>query len=133
MGYSSTYSNYKLFEINQGNNVKNVSLTAQEFTDSSGNIRSLENLYMDGAEVLTFSLQEVPKAIHALLEKMEFSKEEVDHFVLHQANKFMLEALRKKLGVPPEKLPMYLTSSMFSLVPPAVINTLGLLKILDIS
>lgn len=33
MGYSSTYSNYKLFEINQGNNVKNVSLTAQEFTD----------------------------------------------------------------------------------------------------
>lgn len=98
--------------------------SAQEFTDSSGNIRSLENLYMDGAEVLTFSLQEVPKAIHSLLKKMEFSKEEVDHFVLHQANKFMLEALRKKLGVPPEKLPILMErcgNTVSSTIPLALI------------
>lgn len=98
--------------------------SAQEFTDSSGNIRSLDNLYMDGAEVLTFSLQEVPKAINALLKKMELSKEEVDHFVLHQANKFMLEALRKKLGVPPEKLPILMErcgNTVSSTIPLALI------------
>jgi 3-oxoacyl-[acyl-carrier-protein] synthase III len=98
--------------------------SAQEFTDSSGNTRSIENLYMDGAEVLTFSLQEVPKAINALLQKVEFSKEEVDHFVLHQANKFMLEALRKKLGVPPEKLPILMErcgNTVSSTIPLALI------------
>ena len=98
--------------------------SAQEFTDSSGNIRSLDNLYMDGAEVLTFSLQEVPKAINALLKKMELSKEEIDHFVLHQANKFMLEALRKKLGVPPEKLPILMEdcgNTVSSTIPLALI------------
>lgn len=98
--------------------------SAQEFADSSGNIRSLDNLYMDGAEVLTFSLQEVPKAINALLEKMDLSKEEVDHFVLHQANKFMLEALRKKLGVSPEKLPILMErcgNTVSSTIPLALI------------
>lgn len=102
--------------------------SAQEFADSSGNIRSLDNLYMDGAEVLTFSLQEVPKAINALLEKMELSKEEVDHFVLHQANKFMLEALRKKLGVSPEKLPILMErcgNTVSSTIPLALIAMRG--------
>ena len=33
MGYSSTYSSYKLYEINQGSYIKDISLTAQEFTD----------------------------------------------------------------------------------------------------
>jgi 3-oxoacyl-[acyl-carrier-protein] synthase-3 len=55
---------------------------------------------------MTFSLKEVPKAMEALLLKAEKTKEEIDFFVLHQANKFMLEALRKKLKVPEEKLPI---------------------------
>lgn len=80
--------------------------TSTEQVDDSGNVRSQENLYMNGAEVMTFSLKEVPKAMEALLLKAEKTKEEIDFFVLHQANKFMLEALRKKLKVPEEKLPI---------------------------
>lgn len=80
--------------------------TSKEHTDESGNVRSLENLYMNGAEVMAFSLKEVPKAVDALLFKAGKTKEDVDFFVLHQANKFMLEALRKKLKVPTEKLPV---------------------------
>jgi 3-oxoacyl-[acyl-carrier-protein] synthase-3 len=61
---------------------------------------------MNGAEVMAFSLKEVPRAIDALLLKAGKTREDVDLFVLHQANKFMLEALRKKLKVPTEKLPI---------------------------
>lgn len=80
--------------------------TAVEMTDASGNVRSADNLYMDGADVMTFSLTEVPKAVDALLDKANWTKTDVSQFVLHQANKFMLEALRKKLKVPPEKFPI---------------------------
>ena len=80
--------------------------TATEVTDQFGNVRSLENLYMNGTEVMAFSLTEVPKAVEALLLKTEKTKDEIDFFVLHQANKFMLEALRKKLKVPEERLPI---------------------------
>lgn len=82
------------------------SATSTEHIDDSGNVRSKENLYMNGAEVMTFSLKEVPKAMDALLLKAEKTKDEIDFFVLHQANKFMLEALRKKLKVPEDKLPI---------------------------
>jgi 3-oxoacyl-[acyl-carrier-protein] synthase-3 len=80
--------------------------TSIEQTDQSGNVRSRDNLYMNGAEVMAFSLKEVPKAMDSLLLKAGKTKEEIDFFVLHQANKFMLEALRKKLRVESEKLPI---------------------------
>ena len=80
--------------------------TAVEHTDASGNVRSRQHLYMDGADVMTFSLTEVPKAVDALLAKTAMQREDIDLFVLHQANQFMLDALRKKLKVPVEKLPI---------------------------
>jgi 3-oxoacyl-[acyl-carrier-protein] synthase-3 len=80
--------------------------SAIESTDASGNVRTAEHLYMDGADVMTFSLTEVPKAIDALLDKANWTKADVSQFVLHQANRFMLEALRKKLKVPAENFPI---------------------------
>lgn len=80
--------------------------TSKEQVDESGNVRTRENLYMNGAEVMAFSLKEVPKAAEALLEKAGRTKDSIDFFVLHQANKFMLYALRKKLKIDAEKLPI---------------------------
>lgn len=81
--------------------------SAAEHEDESGNIRSAENLYMNGAEVMAFSLMEVPRAADNLLKRAGCQKEDIDFFVLHQANKFMLEALRKKLKLPEEKMPVH--------------------------
>ena len=77
--------------------------TAVETTDASGNVRSAEHLYMDGAEVMAFTLREVPKAIDALLARAGRTLEDFDLFVFHQANTFMLESLRKKTGIPRER------------------------------
>lgn len=82
--------------------------TALEKTDSSGNIRTNENLYMNGAEIMAFTLKEVPKAVENLFEKSGNKKNNVDFFILHQANKFMLEALRKKLKISKDQCPVFL-------------------------
>jgi 3-oxoacyl-[acyl-carrier-protein] synthase-3 len=82
--------------------------SAQAYPDDSGNTRSKQNLYMNGAEVMGFSLVEVPKAVDALLLKMGKSRDDIEYFVLHQANKFMLDALRKKLKIPSSKVPLYI-------------------------
>lgn len=77
--------------------------TAVAAADDSGNVRSRDNLYMNGAEVFNFTLTRVPRCISELLEKAGFQLENIDLFVFHQANAFMLEHLRKKLKIPPEK------------------------------
>jgi 3-oxoacyl-[acyl-carrier-protein] synthase-3 len=77
--------------------------TNTEYTDNSGNTRTRQNLFMDGPEIMNFSLTSVPKVFHELLEKAGKLMNDIDHVILHQANQFMLEALRKKLKIPAEK------------------------------
>lgn len=78
--------------------------TAKESTDRTGNVRSRDNLYMNGGAVLNFTLREVPRAVAVLMEKTGTTVGDYDKFVLHQANKFMLDALQKKLDIPPERV-----------------------------
>jgi 3-oxoacyl-[acyl-carrier-protein] synthase-3 len=79
--------------------------SALETTDASGNVRSADHLYMNGPEVLGFTLREVPLAVESLLRKSGLDKSDIDLFVLHQASRFMLDALRRKLGLDPSRLP----------------------------
>lgn len=65
-----------------------------------------DNLYMNGSEIFTFTLLSVPKAVFALLEKAELELKDIDLFVFHQANKFILEHLMKKLKIPEKKFYM---------------------------
>ncbi len=77
--------------------------TAIAAEDDSENIRSQDNLFMAGSEIFTFTLSAVPKSIAALIEKAQLSLDQIDLFVFHQANRFMLEHLRKRLKIPVEK------------------------------
>jgi 3-oxoacyl-[acyl-carrier-protein] synthase-3 len=69
------------------------------------------DLFMDGPEIFNFTLDVVPQAVDTILEKASLTLDEVDLFVFHQANAFMLEHLRKKLGVPEEKFFVALAES----------------------
>jgi 3-oxoacyl-[acyl-carrier-protein] synthase-3 len=77
--------------------------TSVPVPDESGNVRSADNLYMNGAEIFTFTLEAVPQCIGALLSKASLTQEAIDLFVFHQANRYMLEHLRKRLKIPAEK------------------------------
>lgn len=76
---------------------------ARRDTPGSGTPFGPDYLYMNGAAVFEFTLSEVPKAVNALLERAKMELGAIDRFVFHQANQFMLEHLRKKLSIPPER------------------------------
>lgn len=71
--------------------------------DDSGNARTVNNLYLNGPEILNFTLRVVPETVGRVLEKSGVGMEEIDLFVFHQANRFILDHLRRKLAVTPEK------------------------------
>ncbi|MZH03231.1 MAG: ketoacyl-ACP synthase III, partial [Nitrospinae bacterium] len=71
-----------------------------EVEDNNGNIRSPKNLYMNGAEVFSFSLNRVPGLLKSLLRSAGLEKKDVDYFVFHQANKFILDSIRKRTEIP---------------------------------
>ncbi|NLO91157.1 MAG: ketoacyl-ACP synthase III [Elusimicrobia bacterium] len=75
----------------------------QDTTDANGNTRNDSNLYMNGGEIFAFTLRQVPLAVNALLEKTGKKLDDIDFFVFHQANTFMLDFLRKKSKIPTEK------------------------------
>jgi len=69
----------------------------------SGNWRSDQNLYMNGPEIFNFTIAAVPQLVAKVLEAWGRPAEDVDYFVFHQANRFMLEHLRTKLKIPTAK------------------------------
>lgn len=73
--------------------------------DEDGMWRGPADLVLDGPAVLSFSTQRVPPAVRNLLEYAAFSTEQIDYFVFHQANRMINETIRKKLGLPVEKVP----------------------------
>ena len=58
---------------------------------------------MNGPEVFNFAISTVPRVIEQLLSRCGRRMDEVDHFIFHQANTFMLEHLRDKLTIPADK------------------------------
>jgi 3-oxoacyl-[acyl-carrier-protein] synthase-3 len=71
--------------------------------DENGNPKSEGFLFMNGPEIFAFTQDMVPRAIDSLLTKTGGRLDEVDLFVFHQANSYMLEFLRRKIGIPKEK------------------------------
>lgn len=77
--------------------------TKQIMVDESGS-RTKENLYMDGPNVFLFSVDIIEDMYHKLLKKYQYSLEDIDLIVPHQANKYILDYARKKLKIPTEKI-----------------------------
>ncbi len=80
--------------------------TQQAATDAEGNVRTPEHLYMDGAEIFSFSIGVEPRAVRELLEYAGSDVEAVDHFVFHQANRYILTNIAKRLKIDLAKVPM---------------------------
>lgn len=82
-----------------------TAVTAEMKKDAAGNFRSLENLVMKGDEVFNFVQREVPPMIEELLVQSGCSKDDIDWYMFHQPNRFMLNKLADKLGVLHAKMP----------------------------
>jgi len=82
--------------------------TRKEITDETGNVRTAEHFQMNGQAVFHFAIHKVPEVTAEALKKFGITVADLDLVVLHQANRFMIEQIYKKLGVPVEKQFFYL-------------------------
>ncbi len=89
--------------------------TAVMVDQGDGNFRSLDNICMDGGGVFTFVQNEVPLMINKAFERTGKKKEDIDWFLFHQPNKFMLQKLTQKVGISEEKTPMNLVEKFGNL------------------
>lgn len=77
----------------------------ERIVDEYGNIRNLEQGYMNGAEVFNFVAREVPKDIKHICENTNTDLQNMDYYLLHQANDFMNQFLIRKLKLNQDKVP----------------------------
>ena len=61
---------------------------------------------MDGARVFDFTMKRVQSSVSEMLEYANESPENMDYFIMHQANKMILQNIALALGVPSEKMPI---------------------------
>lgn len=93
---------------NRGFRYPLLHVSGLEYSDEFGNIYNDTFFHMDGPTVFLFALKRVPPMIREVLEKNNLTFEDIDLFVFHQANGYMLETLRRKLKIPPEKFFTYI-------------------------
>ncbi|BDU78683.1 3-oxoacyl-ACP synthase III family protein [Mesoterricola sediminis] len=79
--------------------------TAVMAEDPEGNLRAPDNLVMDGSAVFNFVQVEVPPLVEDLLARAGRGLDTIDTFLFHQPNRFMLEKLADRMGVPRERMP----------------------------
>lgn len=77
--------------------------TGSSIVDEEGHIWYDDYLYMNGSAIFNFTLDVVPELMKQVLEKNNLEKEQVDYYIFHQANKFMLNTIRKVCNLPKDK------------------------------
>lgn len=85
------------------------------------------DLYMDGADICTFVLGKVPKLVDSLLNQSKLNLNDIDLFIFHQANSYILDHLKQKIGIAPEKFYLHMENvgnTVSSTIPIALENAI---------
>ena len=76
--------------------------------DEEGGIHSSDHLYMNGKAIFDFTSDVVPPLIDETLQKNGLDMEDIDLFVFHQANKYMINYIRKLMGIDKERFYIFM-------------------------
>lgn len=76
--------------------------------DENGTPLSSDHLFMDGKAIFDFTSDVVPPMIEETIQKNNLTSDEVDLYVFHQANKYMINYLRKLMGIDKEKFYVFM-------------------------
>lgn len=82
---------------------RHLSPTGRETEEDSGDIRRDDYFYMNGEDIFNFTIDRVPQLITDTLLRNQLQHKDIAHYVLHQANKFMLNTIRKVCGISKDK------------------------------
>lgn len=99
-------SNYKSLIIPDGGYRNPVTPQSFEYFEcKDGALRNRLNANMEGDDILSFAMHAAPKCIKGLLEHFEIAKDEIDYFLIHQANQMINKLIQKRLKVDDEHCP----------------------------
>lgn len=88
--------------------IRHPDLSGVDISDDFNNIKNDNHLFMNGSEIFSFTSDSIPSLVAKTLEKNKIGLEGIDLFVLHQANKFILDHLRKKIKISEDKFYIFL-------------------------
>jgi len=108
---------------------------ASRFPEKKGNVEFDENdnpvspdyINMNGNEIFTFTLKNIPSLVKTILEKNKIEQDDINLFIYHQANKYMLDFLRKKSKIEESKFYIYMSevgNTVSSTIPIAMFEAL---------
>jgi 3-oxoacyl-[acyl-carrier-protein] synthase-3 len=96
-------SGYDKLIINNGAARNKYDLLAENIEYGTGNIYTKNELYMNGPEVFNFTSSVIPGFVRDLLAQNDLNIENIDQYIFHQANAFMLNFMRKRLKISEDK------------------------------
>ena len=96
-------SGYEKLIVKNGCSRTPFDIDAKEITYGTNNIYTDNHLYMNGPEVFNFTNEVIPNFTKEVIEKNKIQFEKVSQFIFHQANAFMLNFMRKRLKIEPNK------------------------------
>ena len=88
--------------------IKSPTKTGIVSFDDANNPVSDDYLFMNGSEIFNFTLSAVPPLVRDVLAKNEMVMDDINLFVFHQANRYMLDFIRKKIKIPEDKFYYYM-------------------------
>ncbi len=102
--YFNVFSSGKHYDalICQNGGFRNIPKQTDFYTNGSYKYQAK----MDGGRIFDFTMEKIAPSIESLLNFSKIAKEEINWFILHQANKFILENIARKLNISTELVPM---------------------------
>jgi 3-oxoacyl-[acyl-carrier-protein] synthase III len=76
---------------------------AESTIDGGGNVRNVNNLYMNGTEIFVFASKIISPLVEQTLQNSNLTMDDIDLFIFHQANEYMLRYIQRKMSIPNEK------------------------------
>ena len=113
------------FLVVKNGGIRNREMVGENVFEDGNYLRNDNNLFMDGKAIFNFSAQAVPILVNDTLAKNDCGLDNIDLFVFHQANRYMLNFIRKKINIPEEKFYLYLEkcgNTVSSTIPIALYN-----------
>ncbi len=107
----------------KGARIPNV--TGNKTEDENGNVHWDDHLFMDGKAIFDFTSEAVPSMTEELLKKENLKQDDIDLWVFHQANKYMINYLRKLMCIDKDKLYVYMDkvgNTVSSTIPIALVE-----------
>lgn len=101
---------------------RNMNASHDDMLWPDGNTRSLYNTYMNGTDVFSFTISDVPRAVKDFFEKTQTTPDNYDCFAFHQANQYIHKQLSKKLKIPMDKMPLCLDKYGNTSAPASVLS-----------